>query len=310
MEYRELDREEFKKRMPQIIDLHDQCFGPGMTEEYFSWRYLNGPMDDLFVHVAMDGDALAAFYAVSPLLITCGEAQYRAVLSLNTMTSPDYRGMGLFPRLANDTMEHLRQEGYKAVIGFSNVHSNYIFNQHIGFSTVYEVPMLELPLEGQTYRNRSLEFDDRFEGQHFREQFGGRLRVKKSPEYLRWRYADSPEAQYHNLVLREGDAVLAYAVSKRWRDRLNLVEFHGATPELEAELLERCIQYAIGESCQYLTVWAPVNTPRHHLFERKKFINRYPIHYFVVKQLDDAPGFPDMLDSRSWELQLGDNNTY
>lgn len=310
MEYNILDRARFQKLLPQIVRLHDQCFGPGMTEAYFRWRYLNGPMDDLFVHVAMDGGTLAAFYAVSPLMITCGEARYKAALSLNTMTSPDYRGLGLFPRLANDTMEHLRQEGYKAVIGFSNVHSNYIFNQHIGFSTVYEVPMLELPLEGQTCGGAALEFDDRFEGRYPRRQSGDRIRVEKSPEYLRWRYSDSPEADYRCLVLRAGGQVAAYAVSKRWRDRLNLVEFHGESPEREAELLDRCIQYAVEEGCRYLTVWAPVNTPRHHLFERRKFTNRYPVHYFIVRQLDSAPGTPDMLDPRSWELQLGDNNTY
>ena len=88
------------------------------------------------------------------------------------------------------------------------------------------------------------------------------------------------------------------------------MEFLGESPEREAELLDRCIQYAVEEGCRYLTVWAPVNTPRHHLFERRKFTNRYPVHYFIVRQLDSAPGTPDMLDPRSWELQLGDNNTY
>lgn len=306
MNYVRLDRNEFLRLIPQIAVLHHRCFGGTISEDYFRWWYLDHPGKEIFIYVAMDETRLAAYYAVSPIVLSYNGQQKKAVISVNTMTDPDYAGQGLFPKLAQMLYRELMADGYCAVIVFPNVHSNRLYSRKLGFETVREIPMLELPLSGNFHE--SIEFDDRFLLAYEPHQ-SERIFVVKDPEYLRWRYHASTQADYRTIVVRGGGCVQAWAVCKVYKDRLNMVEFHAADEERADALLRRCMTYGRQCGCDYITVWAPINTELHMFFERWKFTNRYPVHYFSVKPLG-AWAYADFLDARKWELQMGDNNTY
>lgn len=310
MELLNLDRETFLERIPQFVALHRCCFPNGHTDaDYFKWRYLDHPAPEQFVNIAVDGDALVAFYAVSTVLLTYQKETWKSALSLNSMTSPEYRGKGLFTSLARLTYEQLHNSGYGSIFGFSNVHSNSIFCKKLDFRTVYEVPMMELVLNQEVEVRSCIDYDNEFRMDYSEVQKEtDRLMVKKNVPYLRWRYTQSPECQYDNIVLHSRNQVKAYAVCKVWQDRLNIVEFHGDTERYGKELLSRCMDHAHQKGLQAVTIWAPVNTPLHWLLEREGFINRYPIHYFIAKALKPLP--VDLSDPRIWALQMGDNNTY
>ena len=89
-----------------------------------------------------------------------------------------------------------------------------------------------------------------------------------------------------------------------------MVEFHVENSEYMVGLLQSCMDYGWKIGCRYITIWAPINTELHHLLEKKKFINRYPIHYFIAKSLNNFDKKVDVLDPRNWAIQMGDNNTY
>jgi len=104
--------------------------GTRLTEGYLRWQYIDNP-DGLVVGFnAWDGDVLAAHYACMPVMME-GE---RWLWSLNTATHPDYRGQGLFPRLAEMTYERGKQEGFAAVIGVANAMSASGFVRKLGFT--------------------------------------------------------------------------------------------------------------------------------------------------------------------------------
>lgn len=311
MEIRCLTRSEFAALMPQIMCLHQRSFGSAFAEGYLEWRYLNNPEKNTFACVAMDGDTLVSFFGAIPLSLAYRGNSYRASMSLNAMTDPQYGRQGLFRRVAEGLLEQLVQDHRMAVIGFSNVHSNHIHCVQLEYKTVYEIPMLELPLD-DIRGGACLAFDDTFSLRYpLLDAAQERLTVQKTPQYLRWRYTESPENDYRNIIVPDNDGtVRAFSVCKQWRDKLNLVEFHVERMEYAAELLDRCITYAKERHCHSVTVWAPLNTELHYFLEKKKFINHYPIHYFNAKPLCGFEKTVDCLDHRNWALQMGDNNTY
>lgn len=311
MECIRLTTEEFQKRIPEIIGLHDECFGSGTTKEYFVWRYLQAPNQDLFVNVAIENQQLAAFYAVVPIKLQYNGELYDAALSLNTMTSAKHQGKGLFVELAKRTYGQLLEENYQYVIGFPNSISNRTFNSQLNIPTVAEVPMLELNMSTENINEIRVQYDNQFL-LDYTEVNGPEnlISVAKDADYLRWRYACSPEHTYENIVLADKNIVKAYATCKIWKDRVNLVEFHANNTDLADELLVACKSHAWRKKCSYITVWEPINTEIHHLLEKRKFINRYPIHYFIAKSLCSTDCGADVTDPRNWALQMGDNNTY
>ena len=307
---RRLTREEFLKSIPEISRLHMECFGTAISPEYLIWRYLENPIKELYVNVAKENGKIVSFYAVSPLFLRYNDENFLSALSLNTMTSPAQSGKGLFVSLAKTTYLQLIQNGYFCVIGFPNVNSNRIFNSALSFPTVSEIPMLELKIDDIDIKTQSIQYDNLFELNYSDEDIIiNKIEVKKDNTYLKWRYSKSPEHIYKNIVIADGNKVQAYSVMKTWRDRLNLVEFHANSIDKAYELLEKCILHGKLSGCNYLTVWSQFNSELHHMFERKKFINRYPIHYFIAKQLDHNTAI-DITDYRKWIVQMGDNNTY
>lgn len=311
MEYIKLTAAEFQNKIPEITALHDECFGPGATREYFAWRYLQAPNHDLFVNVAIEERQLAAFYAVVPIKLLYNGDFYDAALSLNTMTSAKHQGKGLFVELAKRTYQQLLEANYKVVIGFPNSISNRTFNSQLHIPTVAEVPMLELNISTEKISDTCVQYDNQYLLDYTEvNKPENQISIVKDANYLRWRYTCSPEHTYENVVLADGNTVKAYATCKIWKDRLNLVEFHANNTDLADELLMACKYHAMSKICSYITVWEPINTPIHHLFEKRRFINRYPIHYFIAKSFTSINCGIDVTDPRNWALQMGDNNTY
>ena len=100
-----------------------------LTEAYLTWQYVENPNGLVVGYNAWDSDQLAAHYACMPVMME----EERWLWSLNTATHPDYRGQGLFPRLAELTYQRGTNEGYSAVIGVANAQSAGGFIRKLGF---------------------------------------------------------------------------------------------------------------------------------------------------------------------------------
>ena len=315
MEVRILDRKQFLDLIPEIDNLHRKCFGKEKGQEYYIWKYLDNPIDDFIIACAFSKGRLASFYAVSPVDILADGIKEKALLSLNTMTDPDFAGQGLFTRLAQLVYDFSAEKyHYKLVFGFTNSISNRIFSEQLGWSTVYEVPMLQKDLSFEVKSLKSdLKVDNEFTLDYNnvlgQKKYG--LRILKTEEYLKWRYMKSPESSYMNFVLSEGKTVDAYAICKFYQeDKINVVEWNSLSINSLEKLFLKLFDVAREYNRSVITTWSRVNSEEHLLLERLGFINRYPIHYFSLKVLKKEAFSLDITDYRNWNLQLGDNNTY
>lgn len=94
-----------------------------------------------------------AFYGVIPTLLWYEGKSLLAAQSADTMTHPEYRGLGLFARLANHTYTLCKMEGVRLVFGFPNQNSlpgflNKLKCQSTELIAHFEVPAIGgLPLE-------------------------------------------------------------------------------------------------------------------------------------------------------------------
>lgn len=112
---------------------------PGVSHlgrDYLAWAYRDGPDGSVVGFNAYDGGRLAAHYVTQPLRARVNEVEERGLLSFHTATDPDFRGRGLFPRLARATFEEAARRGYGHVVGVANAASSPGFVGKLGFQLV------------------------------------------------------------------------------------------------------------------------------------------------------------------------------
>jgi GNAT superfamily N-acetyltransferase len=136
--------------MPQLRELFSASFGMNRSQEYDRWRFIETPYGLAPTIVADDGERLAGSYTVWPTMLNIGGEIVRGGQSMDTMTHPDYRGKGLFTKLAVACFDQLRNDGYEALYGFPNANSYPGFIKRLNWDHVGDVPhwsRLITPLE-------------------------------------------------------------------------------------------------------------------------------------------------------------------
>src|SRR5262245_58563248 len=138
--------------LPKLRQLFESSFGHRRDEAYDQWRYLRTPDGPAPTVVAVEDSRFAGSYTVSPTVLEIGGERVRGAQSLDTMTHPDFRGRGLFTKLALACFERLAADGYEVLYGFPNPMSFPGFVRRLNWDHVTDVPYWArpiLPLEGK-----------------------------------------------------------------------------------------------------------------------------------------------------------------
>lgn len=304
MEIKFLSKKELNERLDQFCDLSRQCFTAHVDEEIIYHRYIENPYEDLLMCVAEENGKIVANYSVVPVRAEIDGEKYKAALSLNTMTHPEYEGRGLLIKLAGLLYEHMEKENYAFVYGFPNYLSNGILCAKLGWKDVYEIPTLELRVKDN---KRIPEIKESFES-----SWNGLLAnnsrnicVCKEEQYLNWRYRKHKTNHYQMLRLSEHN----WCIYHVFGTEINMTEFHYENLDVLKQIISQIYHVACDNKLEKITVWSPTNTDEHFLFERYGFSNTRPIRYFGVKKLA-YEGTADIYDSRNWRIFMGDDNVY
>jgi len=116
--------------------IYKNAFGHDLNIERFLKKQNTWQFGDAFVgFIAYDQKSNpAAFYGVYPCKIEFNGRFYLAAQSGDTMTHSDHTGKGLFTRLALETYQYCRDNGFHCVFGFPNENSFPGFIKRLGWS--------------------------------------------------------------------------------------------------------------------------------------------------------------------------------
>ena len=211
--------------------------GSPRTLEHLRWQYLNNPTDRINVEFALtnDGSKVAAIYSVMPVNLKIGQEVAIGCQSLDTLTDVEFRGKGLFVKMANSVFVRSQAEGYACVYGFPNGNSAHGFFGRLGWTQLDPVPFLFKPLR-LNYALRHIPYIGKFaeklpklpiaftskvrlkEHQEFKEissfdvsyddlwnrfSAGIAVAVHRNAEYLNWRLVAKPNESYSRLGFYE-----------------------------------------------------------------------------------------------------------
>ena len=309
-----LNRGQYQQHIESIRNLFERSFGKTIPKDYLLWRYYNNPLDELFVAVEFDGDSIISHYAVSPALVFMDGVWKKAAMSMTTMTDPDYAGKGLFPKLADEIYESLKEKNYAFVFGFPNTQSHRGFIQKLDWIDIYEIPTFRLEIDNNTILQNNIPTDKLSTDNSFNLDYSTSQIIKqknyilKNNDYLRWRYRDNPVNDYKCLVITSTGKVTSFCVMKNYENAIDIVDFQAFDMEEGYRLLQEVLTIAKSDNITAINIWAPRHCFIHQLCEKIGFVNKEPVTYFCCRTFDPSIGNCSIYSN--WYIQMGDSDVY
>lgn len=160
-----------------LTRLFENCFGnTKLSLQYIDWLYFQNPDGNVVgTDIFHDGTLIAHYGLVPRNYIVKG---WRTLLSVNTATHQDYRGKGLFPKLATNSYRLASSLGYDNVVGVANANSINGFTKKLNFQFLGNVRL------------------------HITKPYKQTPKIDITQEQLKWRLSN-PNARY--ILHRSGD---------------------------------------------------------------------------------------------------------
>lgn len=305
----------------KILELFELSFKKKLSIDYWNWRFLNNPEHKLMIKLMWDKEELVGHYAVSPVQLLVAEETILTALSMTTMTHPEYAGKGIFTDLAEALyLQEQERNGLKAVWGFPNANSHYGFIKNLKWKNLEQIPTFTLEcskLKPSSFPE--IRIANQFTEQHVNTQKKGAtpfsIQVKKSVEYLNWRYIQNPINTY-DVFEASLDGDLFYAVTKVFPSFVDKNKFEvdllelafPANYELLLQLLNAIKAFYKSKDVVRMNVWIPLNDPKHIQLEKIGFNNSLPITYSGIRILDSA--YSQLEKNHNWNYSMGDSDVY
>jgi GNAT superfamily N-acetyltransferase len=140
-------REATRDDLPRLGRLFVESFGFERDLAHTAWKFFDNPVGRPLLVVAESDDRLVGQYALWPVELRIGGEVVLGAQSLDTMTHPDFRGQGMFPRLASACMDLAVDQGVRVLYGFPNANSYAGFVRKLNWDHTGDVPFLVRPLK-------------------------------------------------------------------------------------------------------------------------------------------------------------------
>lgn len=214
--------------------------------EYLRWQYELNPAGPALIKIARnpETDELAGQYVVAPARFSAGSEVVRATLSLNTLTRAQYRGQGIFTKLAESVYSECVRQEFAFTYGMPNQNSYPGFVRRLAFADIGHLPlMLAILRPGGVVWNRlrrrssqpsaptavrdsgHADLPDNIceltsENIALLDEFWQAVRMKypligvRDSAYMKWRYLTIPRRTYRLLAYLDQGRMLGYVVTR------------------------------------------------------------------------------------------------
>lgn len=335
-------------RTARDLELFDECFtknGSPRDAAVLAWQYLDNPTDAMFVDFAMASEArIAAIYASIPVRFRIGGVQRLGIQSVDTMTDAEFRGRGLFVKLAARTYARAQEAGVALVYGTPNGNSAHGFFERLEWRDLNPLPFLIRPLRARWVLEKMKlkraaallpdvrlpigrareageevgRFDERFTRLWNEFSPGVRVAVERDARYLNWRLVDKPGEDYQNRFVGGDDvaAFVSHCVKHKERSRIGYIMEALCTPGSERAmrgLIRSALADMAAREADVALAWCLPHSPTYATFLRAGFVpfprKMWPLELHIGARAFDPAVAEQVHDRRAWYLSYLDSDT-
>lgn len=239
-----------KENLSGIIDITMENYGDIeiSNKDFLQWQYFNNPAGKALIKLAKsDDNEVVGQYVIIPMKIKVNEEIVDSTLSLNTLTRKDYRGKGIFTKLADAVYKKCEEDKLEFTYGFPNPNSYPGFVKKLGFTDLGSLPLMVYPLNieklllkrfnsnllsklggifngifniciknDECIQIKEIDGDLR-DFDMFWDEIKGKYKVigVRNSDYIKWRYKDIPMREYHIIGAYKNKKLVAYVVLRK-----------------------------------------------------------------------------------------------
>jgi GNAT superfamily N-acetyltransferase len=268
----------------EFLALMRETYGAAMTNDEFDWWFDRNPAGPRILNAARDDDGTAlGVLAMSFARLDAGLAAF----AIHAVTTPASRGKGAFSALALHNEREAAAGGAQWALGFANPLSGPILVDKLGWEDIAAVRVWARPKRLRRRAEGGLRITAGVARSDAERRLPG-THIVRDPEYLSWRYIDSPR-----VYAQAGDAIVTHAM---WHGFSSAIVCEGG-PSASLRLASAAVDAD--------TAIAFVNHGEERTFLAAGYVPTTSTIRFIGKRLrDDAPPIP--LGRRAWSVSLGD----
>ncbi|MDX2009475.1 MAG: GNAT family N-acetyltransferase [Myxococcaceae bacterium] len=302
------------RRTDEDVDLYKATFdrnGSPRSLEHLQWQFIRNPTGRLNVEFAQaeGSEKLAAIYATMPVDLRVEGEVLPACQSLDTLTDVDFRGQGLFVKMAQAVFGRAETNGDACVYGFPNGNSAHGFFERLGWTRLDPVPFMVLPLRLNYFLRRlprvgrafsrlpgvplavvhapKLPFHREFrpilqfgpDADDIWTQFaaGIPVAVHRDQRYLNWRLVEKPRERYQRVGLFENGQLrgfVAWCTKEKHGGHIGYVLelLHApSAPDVARSLLQFAVSEMRRSGAEVVLAWNLEHSPNHSAFRSTGF---------------------------------------
>lgn len=313
----------------RVFELFEKVFHKRMSIEFWKWRF-HSNFGEPIRYLMWEDDQLVGHYVVHPLPFKILEDEEMILFSMSVMTHPDYRGKGIFQKLADRVYHEAQKRAYKLAIGFPNINSHTIHFEKLGWlrfgrMTEFEKRVLsaspitkaieEYKIEELSEFNQSI---DRL-WHHVKSKY--LLTCVRDHNFLNWRYTDHPvscflndhDFIYHKFIVTLGRRIIAYFVLKQFgSEKCHIIDLFG---ELDSQVMESVIsfalRYCLDNKIPKLSLWMDCkkNSLTNHPLISLGFAPKVSDTYLGIRPLYQNLS-QSITDQENWTIRMGDSDVF
>ncbi|WP_107040041.1 GNAT family N-acetyltransferase [Brumimicrobium mesophilum] len=340
----------YKNISLETLDEYKKCFdnnGSKKIREVLKWQLLENPIEKKFAYIALNNQSKAAgTYAVLPSEFKIGESTFLGSQAIDAMTDVNFRGQGLFIKLAKDVYENAEKDGVKLVFGFPNGQSVHGHQNKLGWNLMDPLPFLLKPLNTQYFSKKikmlswlpnvrmasksrinkdikiSLKNEFPSEVNDIWEKFSRNIKVAviRNKKYMEWRYLKKPLEDYQiaHAYTKENEYIgyIIYCVKGKHGGKIAYIMEYIYNPKyssLAKNLMKFACNEAIEKNADCILAWGMEHSENYINYKSSGFYNLpeklRPIElHFGAKAFDK--NLKDLISNReNWYLSYSDSDT-
>ena len=328
---------------PALIELYQRATQRAITPEHWQWKLNTLPASVPSVWLAFDGARPIFQYAGCPLRYHFPSGERSGVVSVDTMTDPDYRRRGLLSQVGAQVFDTWRAAGHAFVIGLPNEKWGSRLAA-LGYVDLFPLQWLVRPMQiealaarrlrlnwptnlaplsalAQRGWNRSLpidpavvvreidragaEIDQLWRTAHDPQ----RVSIVRDSAWLNWRYVAAPAFEYHVLLAARAGVTVGYVVyrlSTQAKHRNGAIAEWFATYYLVAcALVRTALDRLYAARVESVATLTIPGSSQWQLLKRSGF---FPRHSFTVaiNPFDNLPPLDWLRQPDHWLMFGGD----
>lgn len=329
----------------QLVDLFARVFGRSISEAHWLWKLKahTAPVENVWL--ALDDNGPIFQYAGIPMRYRLPDGEKLAMVSVDTMTAPDYQRRGLLTQIGRYTYDRWREAGVSFVIGLPNERWG-SRTTALGWTKLFRLQWMVRVLRPEAVLARRLRLPiiSGLTAANALWNAYSNLRIKKDRDiriheivqdapqidalwqairhdqivspirdsaWLNWRYLSAPMFDYHVLLAEQAGEPVGYVVYRLVQRARRLSAFiveltvRQDIPGVGASLTRHVLDVMRDSGVEVVRSLAVPGTATHKAFRQAAFFGRAS---FSVELVPLDPELPlDVLrDPQNWNICGGD----